>query len=291
MLGWGGRQNGQINGDDQPLLQSSHEHGHEDSENTLFAVEDEDNTSVLEDSHTRGKADHTVRFQDQVQVIAPPLRSTLESREAGVSSVFVLVSSLRRLPLHLEYELDSDDIDDETAAQSSIERGTHRANRSGEQSMPLLVGLLDASTMRRSLDIPMGVDGVSAYDDVDLDELAAKQSSGGGILNSIANMSNSILGAGACFACFGFPSLWCLLSFFPQGIIGTPSRGNSLSLPGIEHLLRFALCHESRGVRYRTVPPGRSLLCHGLDYLSHSHKRKAQRHELIHWDNEPFLWR
>ncbi|SRR6266702_2123369 len=88
MLGWGGRQNGQINGDDQPLLQSSHEHGHEDSENTLFAVEDEDNTSVLEDSHTRGKADHTVRFQDQVQVIAPPLRSTLESREAGVSFVF-----------------------------------------------------------------------------------------------------------------------------------------------------------------------------------------------------------
>ncbi|KAI9463655.1 transmembrane amino acid transporter protein-domain-containing protein [Lactarius psammicola] len=66
--------------------------------------------------------------------------------------------------------------------------------------MPLLVGLLDASTIRRSLDIPMGPDGVSAYADVDLDELAAKQSSGGGILNSIANMSNSILGAGLPYA-------------------------------------------------------------------------------------------
>jgi len=31
---------------------------------------------------------------------------------------------------------------------------------------------------------------------VDLDELAAKQSSGGGLLNSVSNMANSILGAG-----------------------------------------------------------------------------------------------
>ncbi|KAH9083541.1 amino acid transporter [Lactarius deliciosus] len=169
MLGWGGHQNGRTNGEDhQPLLQSSHEHEHEDSERILFAIENEDDTSALEDSHPRGKADHSVRFQDQVQAIAPPLRSTLESREA-------------------EYDLDPDDIDDETAAQS-------------KQSMPLLVGLLDASTIRRSLDIPMGTDGVPGYADVDLDELVAKQSSGGGILNSIANMSNSILGAGLPYA-------------------------------------------------------------------------------------------
>ena len=62
--------------------------------------------------------------------------------------------------------------------------------------MPLLVGLLDASAVTRSLDIPMGVDGVPEYSDVDLDELAAKQGAGGGMLNSIANMANSILGAG-----------------------------------------------------------------------------------------------
>jgi solute carrier family 38 (sodium-coupled neutral amino acid transporter), member 11 len=63
--------------------------------------------------------------------------------------------------------------------------------------MPLLVGLLDASAVRRSSDIPLGVDGVSAYSDIDLDEFAAQQSAGGGMLNSIANMANSILGAGA----------------------------------------------------------------------------------------------
>ena len=94
MLGRGGRRNGQISGDGQPLLQDSHEH--EDSD-TLFAIEDEDvlETSALEDSHSRSKADHSVRFQDQVQVIAPSLRSTIQSREAGVSSAFVLVSLLR----------------------------------------------------------------------------------------------------------------------------------------------------------------------------------------------------
>lgn len=88
MLGWGGRQNGQISSDGQPLLQSSHEH--EDDENTLFAIEDDDEvteSSALEASHpSRNNTDHSVRFQDQVQVIAPPLRSTPESREAGVSS-------------------------------------------------------------------------------------------------------------------------------------------------------------------------------------------------------------
>ena len=63
--------------------------------------------------------------------------------------------------------------------------------------MPLLVGLLDASAVRRSLDIPMGVDTTPECSDVDLDELITKQAAGGGMLNSIANMANSILGAGA----------------------------------------------------------------------------------------------
>jgi len=67
-----------------------------------------------------------------------------------------------------------------------------------DQSIPLLVGLLDSSAVRRSLDIPLGVDDdAPEYADVDLDELAAKQASGGGMLNSITNMANSILGAGA----------------------------------------------------------------------------------------------
>jgi sodium-coupled neutral amino acid transporter 11 len=63
--------------------------------------------------------------------------------------------------------------------------------------MPLLVGLLDASAVRRSLDIPMGVDCAPECSNVDLEELVAKQRAGGGMLSSIANMANSILGAGA----------------------------------------------------------------------------------------------
>lgn len=61
--------------------------------------------------------------------------------------------------------------------------------------MPLLVGLMDSSAVRRSVDSP----GASyVFDqDVDLEELAAKQSAGGGMLDSVANMANSILGAGS----------------------------------------------------------------------------------------------
>jgi sodium-coupled neutral amino acid transporter 11 len=91
----------------------------------------------------------------------------------------------------IAYELDSDDLDDDAVAQTNLEQ------RGREQSMPLLVGLLDASAVRRSLDIPMGVDCAPEYSDVDLEELVAKQKAGGGMLNSIANMANSILGAGA----------------------------------------------------------------------------------------------
>lgn len=75
-------------------------------------------------------------------------------------------------------------------------------DRRRDQSMPLLVGLMDASAARRSLEgsIPMGEansngSGMTAGD-VDLEELAAKQHSGGGMFNSITNMANSILGAG-----------------------------------------------------------------------------------------------
>lgn len=64
--------------------------------------------------------------------------------------------------------------------------------------MPLLVGLVD-SAARRSLDIslPLHGNGSSQESHVDLDELAAKRVAGGNLLDSIANMANSILGAGA----------------------------------------------------------------------------------------------
>lgn len=65
--------------------------------------------------------------------------------------------------------------------------------------MPLLVGLFDTSHARgRSIDnssVPLR-DRNGAEINVDLEELAAKRTAGGGLLDSIANMANSILGAG-----------------------------------------------------------------------------------------------
>ncbi len=71
--------------------------------------------------------------------------------------------------------------------------------------MPLLVGLLDASAQRNTDGaIPMGTVGdndVTYNGHIDLEELAAKPSAGGGIIDSIANMANSILGAGIIGMC------------------------------------------------------------------------------------------
>ena len=92
MPGRGGRQNGRVDEDSRPLLVSSREDlsstlTSPSTENVLFSVdgdEDEHETSALEDTHRRSKADQTVRFEEHVQVIAPSLRSTTESREAGM---------------------------------------------------------------------------------------------------------------------------------------------------------------------------------------------------------------
>jgi sodium-coupled neutral amino acid transporter 11 len=99
--------------------------------------------------------------------------------------------------IFIEFELDSDELDDDTVAQTNFDRGIRPGDPDREQSMPLLVGLLDASAVRRSLDIPMGVDCDPEGSDVDVEELVAKQGAGGGMLSSMANMANSILGAGA----------------------------------------------------------------------------------------------
>ncbi|KXN90596.1 Vacuolar amino acid transporter 2 [Leucoagaricus sp. SymC.cos] len=67
--------------------------------------------------------------------------------------------------------------------------------------MPLLVGLFDSSASRRSLDsaIPLSSSNgraVIGEDTLNLEEIAARRTAGGGMLDSIANMANSILGAG-----------------------------------------------------------------------------------------------
>jgi len=93
MPGRGGRRNDHVDEDSRPLLVSSREDlsttltPSASSDNVLFSIEgdqDEYETSALEDTPRRNKADQTVRFEEQVHVIAPPLRSTTESREAGM---------------------------------------------------------------------------------------------------------------------------------------------------------------------------------------------------------------
>lgn len=49
--------------------------------NVVFSVDDDDSDEETFTSPPR--AEHSVRFQEDVQVIHPPLRSTVASREAG----------------------------------------------------------------------------------------------------------------------------------------------------------------------------------------------------------------
>jgi solute carrier family 38 (sodium-coupled neutral amino acid transporter), member 11 len=112
-----------------------------------------------------------------------------------------LYFALRTYLILLEYELDSDDLDDTAISQLEAEQQqTPRSRRDREQAMPLLVGLLDSATARRSLDGTLQLENRGMFaeheEEIDLEDLAAQRTAGGGLLDSIANMANSILGAG-----------------------------------------------------------------------------------------------
>ena len=160
--------------------------------------EDEQETSALEDTHRRSKADQTVRFQEHVHVIIPPPRTTLKSREAGTYFIFIVLFSgpLRICPLRhrrcqllreyvfaifIEFEPDSDDLEDDAVARAiwNMLSGAGTSTRA-----------VDASTRwaarrfgRRSMDIPMGVDTTPGCSDVDMDDLVVRQAAGGRMLN------------------------------------------------------------------------------------------------------------
>jgi solute carrier family 38 (sodium-coupled neutral amino acid transporter), member 11 len=82
--------------------------------------------------------------------------------------------------------------------------------------MPLFVGLLDSATQRA----PATTHGISLgpshgleegeNGDPDLEELAKQRTAGVGMIDSIANMANSILGAGMLSALPLASSLMCL---------------------------------------------------------------------------------
>ncbi|KAK0504605.1 amino acid transporter [Armillaria luteobubalina] len=161
----------------QPLLNRSRDDLADD--NVVFAIDDDDSDDGHLESQPspphKGKAEHVVRFQEDVQVIGPPLRSTMASREA-------------------EYDLDSDDLEDEVTVRTPPGHMDRR--------MPLLVGLLESSA-QRNIDtaIPLHPStGETDPEALDLEDIAAKANAGGGMVDSIANMANSILGAGLPYA-------------------------------------------------------------------------------------------
>ncbi|KAI0699242.1 amino acid transporter [Cytidiella melzeri] len=175
----------------QPLLNGSQEDLHEENSDLLFNVEDDEEegyeeASALDPVDTaRPKPSRNVHFQEEVQVFAAPLRSTTESREA-------------------EFELDSDDLDDTAISQLRTEQQSPRSRQDRQQAMPLLVGLLDSASARRSVDGTLQLENRGMFEEsgetVDLEELAAKRTAGGNLFDSIANMANSILGAGLPYA-------------------------------------------------------------------------------------------
>ncbi|KAI6046085.1 amino acid transporter [Pisolithus marmoratus] len=166
-----------VDGDDQTQL--------------LFSAQDvEDSGSKPSSSaHYSNLSRPTVRFQEEAQVIGPPLRSTTQSREA-------------------EFELDSDDFDESTLEDSGSDRArstSPRPRKSRQPPIPLLAGLMGSQGTRRTPDtmVPMyepAAHGGPSTSPVDIEEMAAKQRAGGNLFDSVANMANSILGAGLPYA-------------------------------------------------------------------------------------------
>lgn len=112
------------------------------------------------------------------------------------------VATAQRYNLYTEFELDSDVLE-EGEHHQHLRRPTRDmpSRRNAASPMPLLVGLADRRSMDVSLPLMADGDLRSSHDDgvrVDLDELAERKNKGGGMLDSIANMANSILGAGVC---------------------------------------------------------------------------------------------
>ena len=164
MPGRGGRRYGRVNEDSRHLVSSREDLSlmSSSTDNVLFSIDGDGGeqaasweASALEDTQRRSKADQTVRFQEHVHVIAPPLWSTLKSREAGTYFIFFARLSLRHrrcrllresvFAILIEFEPDSDDLDDDAIAHANLEYIIRNEDFHREQSTPLFVGLADAS--------------------------------------------------------------------------------------------------------------------------------------------------
>ena len=193
----------------EPLLNRSQGdligHG-EDQTQLLFSVNDDGESDSSSLGSPARQLQPVVRFQEEVQVIGPPLRSTMQSREAG--AYYYRTNATRLRTACAEFELDSDNFEASALADSrhDQDRPSSRSRQGRRRPVPLLAGFMDSLTSRMTPEaiIPMyeSIEQETVSDShVDLDEVAAKQWAGGGMFDSVANMANSILGAGKSDSC------------------------------------------------------------------------------------------
>lgn len=183
----------------------------------------------------------------------------------------------------IEYDLDTDDLDDAALRQLQVEQNAPTSRRDREQAMPLLVGLLDSATARRSADGTLqletrGGTDVEALSDAELEELVAKRTAGGGMLDSIANMANSILGAGTiALAVLFVVQHNHYLHICIVGIIGNTQYKQSFSLSSPALLFRIAVCCAASRLPDGDSSSSRVVWSDRLDYPTDSHQCKTER--------------
>ena len=111
---------------------------------------------------------------------------------------------------------------------------------------------------------------------LDLEALAAKRSAGGGMLDSVANMANSILGAGKWTVSY--------MKLYSHDS-GQESSVNCLCCNyrlSLTCFSRLTVRCTTGGVFHGISAPCGSVRCDGLDYPSYRHQREAQRSQLVH---------
>lgn len=140
--------------------------------------------------------------------------------------------------------------------------------------MPLLVGLMDTAAVRRSMDGTLTLAQLNGdandESEVDLEELAAKRTAGGSMLDSIANMANSILGAGS----FGCTIIGVDLNVTStQGLLVGSSIVSCLTLSSLAAPVRSTLRSQSSRLFLRLVPTRCTLCFNRLDNPSYCYQR------------------
>lgn len=161
--------------------------------------------------------------------------------------------------------------------------------------MPLLVGLLDSASARRSVDGSLQLeqhggapDELGDVSDIDLEQLAAKRTAGGGMLDSVANMANSILGAGTTATAIHINVLYAYyLHACIVGIIGNIHE--LLRPPNSQICLRSPIRRAASRLCNGPCVASSPLFRDRLDNTAHRGEREAEWAQLVHRDDAPLL--